>query len=138
MCCVVLNLVDECTFESRILNDWNCKSQHSFGIDHFIQWIYFFTIIITKVGKATFEIHHVRRIRDETEQNLIRRPLNPVQVTTKPPTLKNCMQYKPTQKHLINVKEMFIIYFQKICFLNVRGYKPITHKTIEYSITRID
>ena len=33
---------------------------------------------------------------------------------------------------------MFIIYFQKICLLNVRGYKQITHKTIEYSIIRID
>ena len=58
----------------------------------------FLYLIITKVGKATFEIHHVRRIRDETEQNLIRRPLNPVQVTTKPPTLKNCMQLQNNTK----------------------------------------
>ena len=64
----------------------------------------FLYLIITKVGKATFEIHHVRRIRDETEQNLIRRPLNPVQVTTKPPTLKNYMYYKITQKHLNKCK----------------------------------
>ena len=68
--------------------------------------------MIPALSNATFEIHHVRRIRDETEQNLIRRPLNPVQLTTKPPTLK-LHAVQDNTKHLINVKEMFIIYFQK-------------------------
>ena len=70
----------------------------------------FLYLIITKVGKATFEIHHVRRIRDETEQNLIRRPLNPVQLTTKPPTLKTACstrQHKTPYKCKGNVHNLF-------------------------------
>ena len=40
--------------------------------------------------KQQFLNPHVLPIRDETEQNLIRRPFEPgIQVTTMPPTLKN-------------------------------------------------
>ena len=68
-----------------------CKN---FAEEYYSTLNIFPNIITMKLGKATSKIHHVPPIRDETEQNLKRRPLNPVQVTTKPPTLKKCMQYK--------------------------------------------
>ena len=70
----------------------------------------FLYIMIPGLGNATFEIPHVRRIRDETEQNLIRRPLNPVQLTTKPPTLKTACstrQHKTPYKCKGNVHNLF-------------------------------